>query len=308
MQLRQLEYFVAVADERHFARAAERCFVTQPALSAGIAKLESELGVVLINRVHTYEGLTPEGERLIGWARRILTEHDALKAEVSAMQQGVGGTLRLGVGPTTAVTAVDLIRELCSRHPLVRVQLTEHLSASAMHQRLRDFELDAGIAYLSPDDQAGLAVQPLYEERYVLVGSPALLPDDGDTCTWADAARLPLVLLNEHTRVRQLIDDAFTAHAIDVDPQVVAESVSSLMGNVRDGQWATIAPHTLLAQEPETTGLQMRALVDPEITIGVVLAMNAAARDASAVRALGVVAASLDLHARLSYGAAPATS
>ena len=65
MLFRQLEYFVAVARERHFARAAEACYVSQPALSASIAKLERELNVTLINRGHNYEGLTPEGERLV---------------------------------------------------------------------------------------------------------------------------------------------------------------------------------------------------------------------------------------------------
>ncbi|WP_425953870.1 LysR family transcriptional regulator [Xylanimonas sp. McL0601] len=301
MQFRQLEYFVAVAEERHFARAAARCFVSQPALSAGIAKLEAELGVALINRVHAYEGLTPEGERLVGWARRILAEHDALKAEVSAMQHGVGGTLRLGVGPTTAVTTVSITRAFCAQHPLVRVQVTEHLSASELHQRLRDFELDAGIAYLTPDDQGGLEVLPLYEERYVLAGAPALMPTDVAQCGWVDAARLPLVLLNERMRVRQVIDDAFGAHGVDVDPQVVAESVASLLAYIQDGQWATIAPHTILTQSPGTTGLRTLPLVDPEITVNVVLAINAAARQAAAVRAFATTAASLTLRERLRY-------
>jgi DNA-binding transcriptional LysR family regulator len=77
---RQLEYFVAVARERHFARAAEACYVWQPALSASIAKLERELNVTLINRGHNYEGLTVEGERLVVWAKRILAEQEAFKA------------------------------------------------------------------------------------------------------------------------------------------------------------------------------------------------------------------------------------
>lgn len=86
MLFRQLEYFVAVARERHFARAADACYVSQPALSAAIARLERELKVTLINRRHAFEGLTPEGERLVGWAQRILDEHDALKAEAAAMR------------------------------------------------------------------------------------------------------------------------------------------------------------------------------------------------------------------------------
>ena len=89
MLFRQLEYFVAVARERHFARAAQACYVSQPALSAAIAKLERELNVTLINRGHNYEGLTPEGERLVVWAKRILAEQDAFKAEVAAVQSAM---------------------------------------------------------------------------------------------------------------------------------------------------------------------------------------------------------------------------
>lgn len=89
MLFRQLEYFVAVAQERHFARAAEKCYVSQPALSSAIAKLERELNVTLINRGHSFEGLTREGERLVVWAKRILAEHAAFKAEVDAVRSGI---------------------------------------------------------------------------------------------------------------------------------------------------------------------------------------------------------------------------
>ena len=106
MLLRQLEYFVAVARERHFAHAAESCYVSQPALSTSIAKLERELSVTLINRGQNFEGLTPEGERLVVWAKRVLAEHDALKAEAAAMRSGISATLRLGTGPTVSTTAV----------------------------------------------------------------------------------------------------------------------------------------------------------------------------------------------------------
>src|ERR1700743_3094535 len=99
MLLRQLEYFVAVARERHFARAAEACYVSQPALSASIAKLERELNVTLINRGRNFEGLTLEGERLVVWAKRVLAVHDGLKAEAAAMRSGISGSLRLGTGP-----------------------------------------------------------------------------------------------------------------------------------------------------------------------------------------------------------------
>ncbi|WP_156765569.1 LysR family transcriptional regulator, partial [Mycobacterium sp. 1245499.0] len=138
MLFRQLEYFVAVASERHFARAAEKCFVSQPALSASIAKLERELNVTLINRGHSFEGLTPEGERLVVWARRILAEHDAFKSEVDAVRSGITGTLRLGTVPTASTTASLVLSAFCSAHPLVKVHILSRLAASELYRRLRE--------------------------------------------------------------------------------------------------------------------------------------------------------------------------
>ena len=171
MQFRQLEYFAAVARERHFARAAEACYVSQPALSASIAKLERELGVTLINRDHNFEGLTAEGERLAVWARRILAEKDGFKTELAAVRSGISGTLRLGVEPTASTSVAQPVAAFCAAHPLARVRVESRLSASELRRRLREFELDAAIAHFDDDDDAGLHVVPLYEERYVVVAS-----------------------------------------------------------------------------------------------------------------------------------------
>src|SRR3979409_2635201 len=166
MLLRQLEYFVAVARERHFARAAEACYVSQPALSASIAKLEKELNVTLINRGRSFEGLTPEGERLVVWAKRILAEHEAFKAEVAAVQSGITGTLRLGTEPTASTTVALPGAAFCAAHPLAKVQVRSRLSTTELHRQLREFELDAAIAHFGPEDRESLQVAPLYEERY----------------------------------------------------------------------------------------------------------------------------------------------
>ena len=191
MLLRQLEYFVAVARERHFARAAESCYVSQPALSTSIAKLERELSVTLINRGQNFEGLTPEGERLVVWAKRVLAEHDALKAEAAAMRSGISATLRLGTGPTVSTTAALPVAAFCALHPLAGVKVCSRLSSTELLRQLRDFELDAAIAHFGPDDQSGLEVVPLYEEQYVLLVSGEQLVPLVRTITWAEAAQLP---------------------------------------------------------------------------------------------------------------------
>jgi DNA-binding transcriptional LysR family regulator len=117
MLFRQLEYFVALAREQHFARAATACYVSQPALSEAIRKLEHELDVPLVRRGRTFRGLTPEGERLVLWARRIIADRDALKQEVTALKSGLAGQLQLvphhlGFAPFRGDTPIKVLPRL----------------------------------------------------------------------------------------------------------------------------------------------------------------------------------------------------
>ena len=95
--LDKLEFLIALAGERHFRRAAERVGVSQPTLSAGIKALEETLGVALVNRGARYVGLTPEGERVLEWARRLVGDARAMRQDVDALKRGVAGEVRLGV-------------------------------------------------------------------------------------------------------------------------------------------------------------------------------------------------------------------
>lgn len=275
MLFRQLEYFVAVAQERHFARAAEKCYVSQPALSSAIAKLERELNVTLINRGHSFEGLTREGERLVVWAKRILAEHAAFKAEVDAVRSGITGTLRLGTVPTASTTASLVLSAFCSAHPLAKVQVCSRLAATELYRRLREFELDAVIVHPETQDSDDVDLVPLYEEQYVLL-SPADMRD------------------------RQVIDAAFADHAVSAIPQVETDSVASLFAQVATGNWASIVPHTWLWAMPMSgpTGGEIRAveLVDPVLKAQIALATNALGPGSPVARALITCAQALALN------------
>src|SRR6478735_3425407 len=118
MQLTQLEYFVAVAREQHFGRAAASCFVSPSALSEAIRKLEIELGVPLVRRGRVFEGLTPEGGRALVWARRALAADRALRDELAAAQEKLSSEVRFGVIPSAVNRAATLLTALTSRHPL----------------------------------------------------------------------------------------------------------------------------------------------------------------------------------------------
>jgi DNA-binding transcriptional LysR family regulator len=294
--LRQLEYFVAVARERHFARAAESCYVSQPALSTSIAKLERELSVTLINRGQNFEGLTPEGERLVVWAKRVLAEHEALKAEAAAMRSGISATLRLGTGPTVSTTAALPVAAFCALHPLARVKVCSRLSSTELLRQLRDFELDAAIAHFGPDDQLGLEVVPLYEEQYVLLVSGEQLVPAVRTITWAEAAQLPLALLTPDMRFRQFIDKAFASVGAAAAPQVETDSVASLYAHVATGAWASVVPHTWLRAMPVTGAARAIRLVEPDTRAQISMAIHAATPGSVAARAFLNVAVGTPLN------------
>jgi DNA-binding transcriptional LysR family regulator len=293
---RQLEYFVAVAQERHFARAAEKCYVSQPALSAAIAKLERELNVTLINRGHSFEGLTPEGERLVVWAKRILAEHDAFKAEVHAVRSGITGTLRLGTVPTASTTVSLVLSAFCSAHPLAKVQIFSRLAATELYRRLREFELDAAIVHTAPEEAHNVDLVPLYEEHFVLLTPADMLPSGASTLGWPDAAQLPLALLTAEMRDRQIIDEAFARHAITVTPQVETDSVASLFAQVATGNWACIVPHTWLWTSPLGAEIRAVEMVDPALKAEIALATSSAGPGSPIARALTASAQQLALN------------
>jgi DNA-binding transcriptional LysR family regulator len=300
--LRQLEYFVAVARERHFARAAEACYVSQPALSASIAKLERELNVTLINRGRNFEGLTLEGERLVVWAKRVLAVQDGLKAEAAAMRSGISGSLRLGTGPTVSTTTALPVAAFCGLHPLARVKVSSRLSTTELLRQLRCFELDAAIAHFDPGEQSGLEVVPLYEEQCVLLVSGKQLVPAGRTITWAEAAELPLALLTPDMRFRQFVDNAFTSVGASVAPQVETDSVASLYAHVATGGWASVVPHTWFQAMPMTGTMRGMRLVDPDKSARISIAIHASAPGSAAARAFLNVAVGAPLAEGFAYG------
>lgn len=246
MLLRQLEYLVALARERHFARAAAVCFVSQPSLSAAIRRLEQELDVPIVRRGHRYEGLTPEGEVVLAWAHRILAEQDALRQELSALRGGLTGTLRLGVVPTALPAASLLTTPFCDRHPRAAVHL-ESLSSAQITRGLTEFELDAAMTYLDDDHLRHVRRFPLYEERYVL-----LTPVDGPLgaapgpVRWSQAAALPLCLLTRRMRNRRIVDECFAADGAEANPAIETDSVAGLYAHLPGGRWSSVVSHAWL--------------------------------------------------------------
>lgn len=294
--LRQLEYFVAVARERHFGRAAEACHASQPALSAGIAKLERELGVTLIKRGHNFEGLTPAGKRIANWATRVLEDQQRLEAEAHSLRRGIVGTLHLGVGRYTINAPVArLVASFGSHHPMAKITISTTESTATMARRLHNFELDAAISSFEPDDAVGLSVTPLYEEKYVLLVSEDQVALGDRSISWMQAAELPLVLLTPEMKYRQFIDKTFTNTGAVVDPEVETDSMAALCAHVATGRWASVVPHSLLLGMPPTCGIRAIPLVDPDTGTQISIAVNPGSPNPIAATALVDLAASCEL-------------
>ncbi|WP_181764530.1 LysR family transcriptional regulator [Streptomyces albidus (ex Kaewkla and Franco 2022)] len=291
MLLRQLEYLVALAREGHFARAAAACFVSQPSLSAGIRKLESDLDVPLVQHGARFEGLTPEGERVLHRARRILHERDALQQELAEMRGQLTGTLRLGAIPTAMTVTSLLTTQFCEHHQQVTIEL-ESLSSRDIMRRLAEFEIDAALTYLDDGALQGVRKFPLYEEQYLL-----LTPGDGPCAgqsdvSWAQAAEVPLVLLSRRMRNRRILDEFFAAESATASPAVETDTVDGLYAHLASGRWSSVISHAWLHMFGIPAGMRVVRLKEPDASrrpsVGLVVAAHA--RESAMVRALLAVA------------------
>ncbi|MFJ8949739.1 LysR family transcriptional regulator [Streptomyces sp. NPDC102381] len=287
--LRQLEYLVALAREQHFARAAAACFVSQPSLSAGIRKLEAELGVPVIRRGNRYQGLTPEGEHVLVWAHRVLAEREALVQELASLRGELTGTLRLGAIPTALTVTSLLSAPFCERHPDAKVSL-ESLSSRDISRRLADFEIDAALTYLDDDALRDMHRLPLYEERYVL-----LTPSDGPygaraEVRWSQAAALPLCLLAPRMRNRRILDENFAADGAHAAPAVESDTVAGLYAHLATGRWSSVISHSWLHMFGTPPGMRVVRLAGPARGPRVGLAVVAQNPQPPMVRALLAVA------------------
>ncbi len=187
----KLEFFIVLARERHFGRAAEECGVTQPTLSASLKQLEDQLGVTLVQRGSRFQGLTPEGQRVLEWARRIVGDARTMREEMKAARKGLSGHARIAVIPTATHMVTELTVAFTEKHPAVTLSVTSCTSYQVL-SRLENFEIDVGISYLENEPTGRVATVPLYAERYQLITSEGQQYSDREAVTWAEVATLPL--------------------------------------------------------------------------------------------------------------------
>jgi DNA-binding transcriptional LysR family regulator len=296
--VRYLEYLAALARERHFARAAAVCNVTQPTLSAGIKQLEESLGVLIVERRQRFVGFTVEGERVLKWAHRVLAGYSNLEQELSELRGGLEGQIRIGAIPVSLPSLAILTAAFALRHPRTRFQITSH-SSIEIQQGLDDFTLDAGITYLDNEPLVGVRADPLYRERYVLITHDKASFAGLQSISWLQAATLPLCLLTPSMQNRRIIDSIFRAAGAEVRAVLETNSIVTLWSHIRFGPWSTVVPQTfmlLLGQQSEVVALP---LTEPDTSHVIGLAIRDGEPVAPLARELVAIAGQLDLSSEI---------
>lgn len=263
--LDKLEMLLCLAAERHFGRAALAAGVTQPTLSSAVKTLEEQFGVLIVARGARFQGFTPEGERILHWARRLVADARSMRQEIRAASEGLSGQLRLAVVPTALPFVAELTVPLCRRHARLGFTILS-MPADQILTAVEQFSVDAGIAYVQGPMPARLMAIPLYEERHCLLLDETLLaahlaerrgavggvvPGGWGAAramappafvSWAQVARLPLCLLSSDMRYRRLVDARLATVGGAVVPRVETNALTVLETHVASGLFATLLP------------------------------------------------------------------
>lgn len=257
MTLTELRYLVNLDKERHFGRAAERSFVSQPTLSVALKKLEDELGVMLFERNRGEARPTPVGERIIGQARKVLSESKLIEDLAREGRDELTGPLRFGaiytVGPYLLPHLVPLLRR---RAPLMPLVIEENFTAKLLEQ-LRDNELDVACLAL-PIDAQGLMTWALYDEDFVV-----LIPHEHH---WVAESEIPARKLAEEHLLLLGPGHCFREQVIEACPKCVepdgagprpqtGSSLETIRYMVASGLGITVLPRSSVESRPEESGL-----------------------------------------------------
>ncbi|MEL1265849.1 LysR family transcriptional regulator [Pseudoxanthomonas putridarboris] len=246
MFIRQLNYLVALAQEKHFGRAAAACHVSQPALSGAIRSIEQELGVVIVQRGRRFEGFTQDGERVLAWARRVLADCEGLRQGARANEDDPVGILRMGAIPASLPLVPQLTQSCLRKFPRMRHEIYT-LSAAETLTKVANFELDLGLSYLDDERLLGaFETVPIFRERYVLVAGDQAMFEGAESMPWADAATLPLCLFTSNMQCRRGIDGAFAVAGVVATPQIETDSMTALCAHIRHAGLYSILPHSAL--------------------------------------------------------------
>jgi DNA-binding transcriptional LysR family regulator len=229
------------------------------------------MGVLLVNRGSRFQGFTPEGERVLEWARRIVGDSRAMREEINVLRHGLSGRLRLAAIPTALAMVVALTTPYRERHPHVQFTIYSRTSLEILGL-LDNLEIDAGVTYLDNEPLGRVSAVPLYREQYRLLTAADAPLGNRDTVTWAEVAEVPLCLLTPDMQNRRIIDGLLKGAGGESRPTLESDSMILLFSHVRTGRWASVMPSRIAETLGLTDTIQAIPIVEPEAvhTIGLV--------------------------------------
>ncbi len=260
MELRQLQYFLDIAQTEHLTDSAKNLFVTQSTLSHGLKQLEEDLGIKLFDRVGRGLVLSQAGAEFRAYAARALQEIEAGKMALTELTAMRSGKLTIGVIPTFLNTLVPVtVANFSALYPKVHV-IVRDLRAAPIEDLLVSGQLDVGIAFY-PTNRQDIETEPLFEERMLLVVAANHPLSKKKTLAMKSLANVPMALLTRSFATRRLLDDAFRAAGITPLVRVEMESVEALLASCRVGNLVSIVPERAARQ---AEGLCRIALASPQ--------------------------------------------
>jgi DNA-binding transcriptional LysR family regulator len=237
-------------------------------MSTSLKQLEEILGVMLVQRGSRFQGFTPEGERTLDWARRIVGDARAMRQEINGLKDKLSGEIRIAAIPTVLGMVASLTTPFRARHPDVLFRIVSCTSADVLGL-LENLEVDAGLTYIENEPIGKVRTIPLYKESYRLLTAPDAMFGDRDTVTWKEVGQVPLCLLTPDMQNRRIIDRALRSVGAEATPTLTSNSLLVLYTHVKTGRWASVMP----AKLAETLGLadtvRSIPIVDPVVTYSV---------------------------------------
>lgn len=262
MDIRQLRYFLTIADEGSFSRAAQRLNIAQPALSLHVRRMEDALGSKLLTR-HS-GGVTPTetGLHLAERARRLLSEFDQMREEIHQIGKEPGGTVRIGLpGTISSILSVPLIAHLHRHHPGIKLIVAEAMSGF-VGEWLEEGRIDLGVLYEAANRRQ-LHLTPLLREELVILLPPsATAPAQ---VTLAALTEMPLILPSGSHGLRRMIEQHMQDRGLSADPVIEVDSYSCIKQLVRDGFGCSVLPVHAVAEESRNGHLQTLPFTDRPI-------------------------------------------
>jgi LysR family hydrogen peroxide-inducible transcriptional activator len=298
MTLTELKYVVAVAAERHFGRAAERSFVSQPSLSAAVRNLEDELGVQIFERGKGEVLLTPVGEEIVAQARRALDEAERVRTIAKHGRDPLDGPLRLGVIHTVAPYLLpDLVTRLRELAPKMPLDIEENTTAN-LDEMLKAGLIDAAILAL-PYGGPGIETTPLYSETFRVIVPAKHRWAKKKAIDAGDLVDENLLLLNVGHCFRDQVLDACREFAKAPTPGKQGNSLETIRNMVMSGMGVSVLPATALT--PKYANPLVRAIdfESPSPSRRIVIATRAGFPRAAAVRKIADAIARSDLPVEL---------